>query len=192
MFLNDAKAQRSWELAYFCIESALRLGASVRIFDLGAATEMPLERALAHDWPTSDAPQIDLAAALGRIQLRAGSLRVLVSDLLCEIPPEIPIAALTGARGRAVIFAPFCKDEAHPDWSGNIHFEECESGARERRRVPAEVLARYRSAYEMHFGLWREQCVRRAVAFARVAAEGEFLACLRSEGVSSGAVLVSA
>jgi len=190
MFLNETKARRSWELAYFCMESALRLGASLRIYDLSKTpSEMPIERILAHDWPLGDQPhKPSLGAALERIPFRTGSLRVLVSDLLCEEAPDHLVPLLLSGRGRGIVLAPFSAEEAHPDWSGNIQFEDCESRTLERRRVLADVLARYLRAYDTHFSLWREQCARRGAAFAKVSAEGEFLVCLRSEAVSAGAI----
>lgn len=199
MFLTEAKAQRTWELVYFCLESALRLGAAVRVQALGQdVTEVPLEQALAHDWPrpsgpvragaTSNPVKVDVAAMLERCPLRAGSLRVLVSDLLSETPPERIMNALLHGKGRAIVFAPFCIEEAHPSWEGNIEFEECESVLRDKRRVDKDILVRYLKAYQMHFSLWREQAVRRGAGLARVAAEPPFLVSLRAEALGAGVV----
>ena len=35
-FAGAAKTARTWELVYFCLESALRLGASLKVQTLGA------------------------------------------------------------------------------------------------------------------------------------------------------------
>ena len=190
MFLNDAKGARSWELVYFAIESALRLGASVKLHTLmPEVAEMPVERALAHDWPESGSVgKSDMGVVLDRVPLRAGSLRVVISDLLSESPPEHAVVALTRSRGRAAVLAPFTHDESHPDWSGNVEFEDSETDVREKRRVEPEVLARYLRAYQSHFAMWREQCARRGIAFARVAGEGEFLPALRAEALAAGAI----
>jgi uncharacterized protein (DUF58 family) len=190
MFLNDAKSTRTWELAYFCIESALRLGASVKLHLLRHdVREMALDRALAHDWPKTEEPgKPDFAGLLERVPLRAGSLRVVISDLLSESPPERATAVLSSGRGRAAILAPFCRDEAQPDWSGNVEFEDSEVLTRDKRRVESDVLERYGVAYRNHFAMWREQCARRGLAFARVASEAEFLKALRAEAVGVGAV----
>lgn len=193
MFLNEAKATRTWELVYFCMESALRLGASLRIHALGhVGAEVPIDRALAHDWPLQDAAQnADTPALLERTPLRAGSLRVLISDLLSETPPERIMNALLQGKGRCIILAPFCNEEAHPDWDGNIEFEECERAFRDKRRVDKEILARYQRAYQTHFGLWREQVIRRGAGMARVASEAPFLGALRAEALGSGVVEMS-
>lgn len=193
MFLTEAKATRTWELVYFCLESALRLGAALRVHALGhAVAEVPLDRALAHDWPLQDPDQkADTAALLERTPLRAGSLRVLVSDLLSETPPERVMNALLQGKGRSIILAPFCTEEAHPDWDGNIEFEECERVFRDKRRVDKDILARYLRAYQLHFTLWREQAVRRGAGLARVASEAPFLAALRAEALGSGVVEMS-
>lgn len=191
MFVHEAKAARSWDLLYFCLESALRLGASLQVHALcDRAIAVPLEQALAHDWPVPGphGARPDPALVMGRVPLRAGSLRVLVADLLDETPPERVTALLSAGRGRAVILAPFCNEESQPDWSGNIEFEDAEAGTRERRRVERDVLERYRRAYETHFAMWREQCTRHGVALGRVASEPDFLTALRAEAAGAGAV----
>lgn len=193
MFLTPAKARRTWELAYFCMESALRLGAALRVQSLGQdLAELPLEQLLAYDWPVADSPmQADTARLLEKAPLRPGSLRVLVSDLLSETPPERIMNALLQGKGRGIVFAPFCQEEARPSWEGNIEFEECETSWRDKRRVDKEVHARYLRAYEMHFSLWREQAVRRGAGLARVSAEGPFLNALRAEAVGTEVVEMS-
>jgi len=190
MFLTEAKALRAWELAYFCMESALRLGASLKLHLLrDKAREMPLEQALAYDWPEAEGHEgRDFATLLESLPLRAGSLRVLLSDLLFETAPEHLTSSLASGRGRAVVMAPFCRDESQPDWVGNLEFENVETTARDKRRVEREVLDRYLQAYATHFMLWREQCTRRGLYFARVASEPDFLAALRGEAVAAGAV----
>jgi len=192
MFLTESKATRTWELVYFCMESALRVGASLKIHwlnrgteaqSLNATTEIPLEQALAHDWP------IALHAEKSAISnYCAGSLRVLISDLLQDTAPDLVVNSLQHGRGRALILVPFCNEEAHPDWSGNIEFEDCELNTSDCRRVEPDILQRYLRAYQLHFALWREQCSRRGIGMARVASEAEFLAALRVEAVTQGCV----
>lgn len=189
MFLTPEKEARTWELLYWSVESALRLGSSLKVHALGAAArETPVEQVLAYDWPQNDGDAPDVAAALERVPVRPGSLRVLLSDLLNETPPERVASALLRGRGRAIILAPFCREEAQPDWDGNIEFEECELNTRDKRRVDADILARYLRAYALHFALWRDQCTRRGIGFARVAAGADILAALRAEAVASGCV----
>ncbi len=189
MFLTETKAARTWELLYWCVESALRLGASLKVHALGETTrDTPIEQVLACDWPLQGAEKPDIVAALERTPLRSGSLRVFLSDVLSETPPERVASALLRNRGRAVILAPFCRDESQPDWNGNIEFEECELTVRDKRRVDEAVLERYQRAYALHFALWRDQCTRRGVGFARVAAEADILAALRAEAVGAGCV----
>jgi uncharacterized protein (DUF58 family) len=189
MFLTEQKAMRTWELLYWCMESALRLGASLKLHTLGEGSEeTPVERALAFDWKTIPDGKPDIAAGIERSPLRSGSLRVLLSDVLSETPPERVANGLLRGRGRAIILSPFCRDEAQPNWDGNIEFEECELVLRDKRRVDKDIMARYLRAYALHFALWREQCTRRGVGFARVASEAEMLAALRAEAVSAGCV----
>jgi uncharacterized protein (DUF58 family) len=192
MFLTETKSMRTWELVYFCIESALRVGASLKIHwlnrgieaqSLTATSEIPLEQALAHDWPIALHTEKSAMS-----NYRAGSLRVLISDLLQDTAPDLVVNSLQQGRGRALILVPFCNEEAHPDWSGNIEFEDCELNMSDRRRVEPDILQRYIRAYQLHFALWREQCSRRGIGMARVASDAEFLAALRVEAVTQGCV----
>lgn len=204
MFLGTMKAARAWELFYFCLESGLRIGGHVKLFVLGRATgdlpeEIPVERALADGWPdaviaaatgnsSAVAAPAGLADQLDRVPLRAGSLRVLVSDLLDESPPGRAAARLGAARSRSLVLAPFAAAEREPDWDGNIEFEDAERAARSRQRVDAGMLDRYRQAYRRHFAAWREECARRGLGFARVGDMGDLLAALRGEAVPAGVI----
>jgi uncharacterized protein (DUF58 family) len=190
MFLDESKTTRTWELLYFCLESALRLGASLKLHTLRLdAEETPLERALAYDWPAETPPgEPDFSALLQRVPFRAGSLRVVISDLLSASPPEQAASLLSAGRGRAIVLAPFSREEAHPDWEGNIEFENAETREREKRRVEREVLDRYLRAYQNHFAMWREQCARRGIALARIPGDGDFIPALRAEAAAAGAV----
>jgi uncharacterized protein (DUF58 family) len=202
MFLDAAKAERVWELFYFCLESGLRIGGHLKLFLLGRATgdipaELPVERALADGWPAVVAAEgrtpavaepAGLADQLDRVPLRAGSLRVLVSDLLDESPPGRAAARLGAARSRGIVLAPFAAAEREPDWDGNLEFEDAERAARSRQRVDAGMLDRYRQAYRRHFAAWHEDCARRGLGFARVGDAGDLLTALRGEAVPAGVI----
>jgi len=205
MFLGPAKATRVWELFFFCLESGLRLGGHLKLTVLGRASgevpeEVPVERALANGWPatvaasahggtaTAVAEPATLAELIGRVPLRAGSLRVLVSDLLDESPPDRVAARLSESRSRGIVLAPFAAREREPDWDGNIEFEDAERGARSRQRVDPGMLDRYRQAYGRHFAAWREACARRGLGFARVGDAGDVLTAFRGEAVPAGVI----
>lgn len=205
MFLGSAKATRVWELFYFCLESGLRLGGHLKLSVLGRTSgevpeEVPIERALADGWPATVAASTHggkaaavaepatLADQLDRVRLRAGSLRVLVSDLLDESPPDRVAARLSESRSRGIVLAPFAAREREPEWDGNIEFEDAERGARSRQRVDPAMLDRYRQAYGRHFAAWRESCARRGLGFARVGDAGDVLTAFRGEAVPAGVI----
>ena len=266
MFLNEAKAMRVWELAYFCVESALQLGASLKVHTVGRISrEVPLDQVMAGAWGVEEAgdvrsvpphpsplppgrgsffsrlwkrdrqtmahsideaakgsqrknffsrkskqdePTIPLspgervgvrgeaspathAPTHATTPLRSGSLRVLISDLLFPTAPELITTPFTANRGRGLLLAPFCAEEANPEWLGNIDFEDAETAHCEKRRVPAATLERYLLAYRRHFDLWREPCLKQGIAMARVSAEAEFVSALRAEAAKTGAVELS-
>ena len=215
MFLDEPKERRVWELFYFCLESGLRIGGHVKLFLLGRSagdvpTALPVEQAVADRWPREVGRARDDAAAatrqtpaavatpalladqLERVAFRAGSLRVLVSDLLDASPPGRAAAVVTAAGSRGVVLAPFSRQESDPDWSGNIDFEDAERRTHRRQRVESDLLHRYRQAYQRHFAVWRESCARRGVGFARVGDVGDFLAALRGDAIPAGAIEMGA
>lgn len=205
MFLDTAKATRAWELFYFCLESGLRLAGHLKLTVLGRAAderpeEVPVEQALADGWSdaitasavggrmVAVAEPAGLADQLDRVPLRAGSLRVLVSDLLDESPPSRVASRLSESRSRGIVLAPVATTERDPEWHGNIEFEDTERGTRSRQRVDGNMLDRYRQAYQRHFAAWREECSRRGLGFARVGDAGDLLTALRGEAVPAGVI----
>jgi uncharacterized protein (DUF58 family) len=190
MAVTTAKECRSWELACWVVESALQLGAALRVMVVRGAkcVELPLDQVMAGDWGPLEASQA--ALRLDAVPLRGGSLRVLVSDLLFPMAPELLVTPLTGGRGRALILAPYCQEEAAPDWSGNLEFHDAESGAVEKRRVLDETRERYLKAYTRHFQVWQEPCAKQGVPLARIASSGDLLTALRVGAVAVGAAVL--
>lgn len=186
MFLDEPKARRTMELAWFCLESALRSGAAARLFSL-QGTEVKIHEALA-GWEIETTENTPAAPDLSRIPWRAASLRILLSDLLFPVLPESFIPILLSGRGRAIMLAPACQAEATPDWLGNTELLDCETSARRDLRFSAEDLKNYASAYENHFRLWRIQAQRHGISFARVPAEPTFTDALGIEALPTGAV----
>lgn len=191
MWLDDAKARRTVELLYFCIEAALRARATLACFAVTESNvaELSLDALAAGEWPELGGGA-DRARApdLARVPWRARSLRLWISDLLFEGEAAPALAGLARPDGRAVIFAPYCLAEANPDWSGSCELTDVEGSARLLRHVDARSLARYRAAYARHFDLWRDACRRRATAFVRVAGEGAFEDALCAEALPAGVV----
>lgn len=196
MTFDPTKAARVRELATFCAESALRLGAALRVHTIDAtgATLVANEPLLAGRWtpekknaPAEKSPAVPAGLALARAPFRHGSLRVLISDLL--FPAELDgLRALAAGQGRGVVFAPWCEAEARPAWDGNHHFEDIETGVLERRRVTPSLLRRYTEAYVRHFDTWRAAARRHGVRLARIAAGADFTQTLRAEALPAGAV----
>jgi uncharacterized protein (DUF58 family) len=187
MHLDAAKSRRTWELAWFALESALRAGASVRTFSLCGA-QLTVSDALA-GWETFSPPATPAhPPEWHRVPWRAASLRLVITDLLFPGAPETFLPALLGGRGRAIVLAPYCAAESSPDWLGNTELVDCEGTGRRDVHFHADDLARYRLAYANHFVLWRTETRRLGVPMVRVDAAGDFAAALCAEGLGAGAV----
>ena len=194
MFLDTPKAGRSMELFYFAVASAMQARGSLRCYLIAGDRVTPLapEAVLSGERVAEaiGAPMQASAAlgcpALARVPWRTTSLRVWISDLL--FPGDPALNALTAGRGRAVLFAPWCRAEGDPEWSGTLEFVDCETAARRSQQVDGGLLARYHDAYTRHFQLWRDHARQSGVAFARVPADAGFLDALRPEALPNGTV----
>ncbi len=193
MLFDDAKRQRSLELFFFCMESALQAGSSLRCHAVGRTESVPWtpgtflrgrELAMLAVPPAAAA----MPPALARVPWRQGSLRVLVSDLLYPGSPESSLALLASGKGRGVVFAPYCRAEAEPDWQGNVEMVDCETQSRRVQHVDGGLLTRYAASYRRHFEIWKEHARRHAVVTARVEAEAEFAHALQADALPAGAV----
>ncbi len=194
MFAFPEKAMRAVGLWYFAMESALRHGASIRaVAARGAAHRvLDIDAVLTHRWWDElagwTAREPNEPSVLPRLPLRPGSLRVWVTDLLFPAAPEPLLAALASRNGRAVVLAPFCADEAEPDWQGNYEFVDAESHTLHLRKVEPALQERYQAAYARHFAWWKGAARKYGIPLARVAAEGPLIDALQAEAVPDGAL----
>lgn len=194
MFAFPAKEQRTLELFAFAVEASLQTGATLRCFIVRGASHRLLDNdaILAGRWP-EEIERLDAASAneppvLARLPTRAGSMRLLISDLLFPTAPESFLSSLAARNGRGIVFAPFSREESDPGWDGNYEFIDPESPNLHDHRIEPALLRRYTDAYHRHFELWKAAAARHGIALARVEAEREFLKAMRVEGASVGAV----
>jgi uncharacterized protein (DUF58 family) len=190
MFLTRAKAARTLELFAFTIACAARAGALVRAYQANSdvTRELPIDSLRAHTWEPLPKTNRLGAPTLGRVPWRQQSLRIIITDLLYPVPPEGVLGPLLHTPGRAILFCPWSRLEAEPDWDGQVDLVECESDEHRLFQVTPGRLERYRGNYRRHFALWDEACRAKHVAFARVADEGALQDRLMESAVPNGAV----
>lgn len=193
MTFTPEKTARLEALVAFCVESADRAGAPVRVHAVSGRTvrPLPVESVRKGDWrarvPATPAP----AAAPGALPWRAGALKVLISDLLFPGEPAGVLAAMAAGGGLSMVLAPALAAEAEAPARGNVELIDCESGERRRQRIDAALAERYREAYARHFALWTEAARRRGVALIRLPCEGALIDALGGEARTSGLVEVN-
>ncbi len=191
MTFMPAKARRTEELVAFCVASADRAGAPVRIHAVAgrALSAVAVEEVRAGRWRERlPAPKPESAAAPSGLPWRPGALKVLISDLLFPGDPAAALGMIATGAGVGIVLVPTLAAEAELGWRGNVELTDCESGTVRRQRADDGLAARYRDAYARHFALWREACRRRGVLFARVPCEGELTTTLGGEAFGAGAV----
>jgi len=193
MALTPEKEARSLDLFTLVLSTALHDGISLRIYAAHSAGQwrrldtqaaMTLESMPAFNSPNhKKTDQLPLA----EIPWRAGSLRVLISDLLLPQPPERELASLGREHGRVVLLAPYLQTEATPDWRGNLELHDCETKQVRQQRVEPFLLSRYQKNYQRHFELWQEEARRRGVPFARISCELSLSVAVRQQALPAGA-----
>jgi uncharacterized protein (DUF58 family) len=194
MFLTSEKEARSLDLFALVLSTALHDGTSLRIYAahsvghwrrLETVAAMTLE-SMPKFGSIDDKVKVS-QLPLTEIPWRAGSLRVLISDLLVPQPPERELASLGREHGRVVLIAPYLQIEANPDWRGNLELHDCETKQIRQQRVEPFLLSRYQKNYQRHFELWQEEARRRDVPFARISCELSLSVAVRQQALPAGA-----
>lgn len=191
MNLTPAKAQRTEELLAFCVASADRATAPLRIHAVAGrkVSALAVEQVRAGRWRERlPALAAEAGTAPSTLPWRPGALKVLISDLLFPGDPASVLSLLAAGAGVGVVLAPGLAEESELGWRGNAEITDCESSLVRRQRVDDGLALRYREAYARHFALWREACRKRGVLFARVGCEAALSAALGGEALSAGAV----
>lgn len=192
MALTPEKEARSLDLLALVISIALQDGISLRIYTAHSAglwRRMETQAAVAlESMPQLSSREVTAGQLpLAEIPWRAGSLRVLISDLLVPQPPERELANLNRDRGRTIILAPYLRTEAEPDWQGNLELHDCETTQVRQQRVEPFLLSRYRKSYQRHFELWQEAARRFSAPLARISCEPSLSVAVRQQALPAGA-----
>lgn len=130
MAVEDAKAQRTVDLAAIGALAARRAGVSVRLIALaGVAQPIELERFVGFGVELDGA--LDLADALAGAAplLRAGSVRVLVSDCLTPADPSALVRRLAQRSGGVGVLQVLAREELAPEAGETLRLIDAESGA---------------------------------------------------------------
>jgi len=192
MALTPEKEKRSLALLALVLNTALHDGISVRVYAVHSAgqwrrLEIPAALALKGLPEFGPASEKNDRLPLGEIPWRAGSLRVLISDLLLPQSPRRELAGMGRDSGRILLLAPYAQIEAEPDWSGNLELHDCETKQIRQQRVEPFLLSRYRQSYQRHFELWQEEARRQNVPLARISCELPLGVAVRQQALPAGA-----
>ncbi|WDE96382.1 DUF58 domain-containing protein [Lentisphaera profundi] len=157
MSLSKEKLFLSQLLLNFAIKSCAKNGASCKVWGLQGDKTRPYSREeCERGLLTFEGHSPDLSDSLERVELRRGSLTLLISDLLYPQDPLEVFKLLKRAGNRVLIYAPADVAEYAPDWNGDLDFIDIEDGAMKQAFIDDECLQDYHRAYEQHFQIWRE------------------------------------
>ncbi|MFU8893309.1 MAG: DUF58 domain-containing protein [Luteolibacter sp.] len=194
MFYDEGKARLSAALAFLIIQSAAATGAAIRVHTLSGSSAKTIDStALTGTHWLSDAlaeSGADTAAPPdpARVELRANTVRVFLSDLLFPGDPERMLQHLGGRGNMLVVLAPFLTEEAAPTWEGNCELIDVERASHHPGNIDSRLLDRYRTAYSNHFDLWHKAAIRHQAPIARIPADGDFTSAIFRHAIPAGAM----
>ena len=141
---RPAKAGAALDLARFALESGRAAGLSVQLVALGEQPRRVPTDELEQSGLGFDArrPLPDLLRECGSL-LRAGSQRLLISDLLVEQPPDRWLRVLGQGAGRLEVLQLLTAAERAPEVGGAWRLEDVESGASRDLVMDRSVVAAY-------------------------------------------------
>ena len=187
MWYDEGKGAQTLRLAFLFEQLCRQEAVSLRVFPLGA---VPGELRVALNWVRTAASSgggEHAVQELSALPLRHRSVRVVLSDLLFPVAPDLLLRPLVRNAGAALLLAPYAQAEQSPDADGRVELVECEGGARRQGWVDREVLADYARRYQQHFGQWREAAAAFRVIFLRTGA-GVALNAVAGELAQHGAL----
>lgn len=169
---RPAKAAAALDLARFALESGRAAGLSVQLIALGEQPRrVPMDEldqsGLAFD---ARRPLPDLLRECGSL-LRAGSQRLLISDLLVEQPPDRWLRVLGQGAGRLEVLQLLAAAERAPEVGGAWRLEDVESGASRDLVMDRSVVSAYLERLGGLTSGLREAARRLGASFLELTAE---------------------
>lgn len=206
MRAEPARASRTEALVSFCVESAARAGAPLRlhVVEEGRVRALANERVRAEGFWRTCHPTDSIGPTRGpdgaggskprahALPWRPGAMKIWISDLLFPGEPRASLHAMAAGGGCALLLAPVLAEESELTERGNVELADHEGGQPRRQRIDDALAERYRAAYARHFALWRDAARRAAVGFARVDCAGPLATALAGEARTRGVVEVAA
>lgn len=189
MLLTEEKQQRTCELFYLISACAYKSGAQLHTHLIAGAHYYPVsnEEVRSGAWAKylTDPPKSETTTApdVSLIPMKAGSLRILISDLLFAGDPVSVLRPLQARKGALFCFAPYLESEVSPDWAGNYEFQDVESQQTSPYKIDPLALKNYKAAYQRHFSLWSEAVQANQAKLARVSAELPLSDALTAEAI---------
>ena len=168
MAIDESKARAALDLATFLILAARAAGAAQRLVVLDDAPhELDPDALLAHGVAFSGRRPLHEGLTRAAPRLRAGALRVVISDFLEPTDARSLLARVGGGAGRLVLVQCLAPDEADPGAElGPTRLVDVEGDAALDLVLDASAVARYRARLATLQDGLREQARRFAGCFA--------------------------
>lgn len=194
MIYDARKARVTAALAFLTIQSAAAMGAAIRVHTLcgGNATTLDTQTLEGVQWFADACCNVAADSSVppdpARVELRANTVRVFLSDLLYSGDPERMLQQLGGRGSMLVMLVPYLDEEASPGWEGNCELIDVERATRHPGKIDAKMMARYRSGYANHFDLWSTVARRHHAALGRIPADVDFSIAILRHALPAGAM----
>ncbi len=194
MFYDLAKSRLTASLAFLAVHAASATGAGMRVHTLcgSEARSIDADAARGHAWLADAAKSVSAEAPdPARIELRANTVRIFLSDLLYPGDPGGILNRLGGHGSMLIVLTPFLASEATPAWEGNCELIDVERCTHHPGRIDGSLLQRYHRAYANHFELWGEAAKRHHAPLARIPADAGFPEAIFRHAVPAGAFVLA-
>lgn len=193
MFEENAKLEMSLALFYFCVESALSLGSTLRCYSLREDRLMLLtaESIQAGSWLERSSDSASrLVPEFDRVPWRAQSARIVVSDLLFPGLPNEVFRLFSKSASWTALLNVYSESESNPSWKGGMNLVDSETGANRILYCDQAFLKAFKLNYEKHFFLWSEFAQRTGAAYLRLDSGTALEDQLLAGGLRSGVLAV--
>lgn len=174
MAITQAKRERVRELGVLLPRLARAQGLTPATFWLGAVPRR-VDGPLPEDFEAKQA----LPALLPRVALRPCGVRVVLSDLLFDVPLQPLVRRLADGAARLVLVQVLDAGDEDPEGGEGARLVDAESGEALDRLLGPEVLDRYRARFAAHQAAVDAEARRVRAGVCRVSAGQELEACVR-------------
>lgn len=186
MALPEAKTQRAVETAALLAAAALNAGCTWQCWRMaGGMVRHGAASQRAAQWPElafGGASGLGLARG-GAAPLRRAGLRIVISDLWWDEPPEACVQTLAQGAAMLTVLHVLADEERAPALHGPVRLRDSESGDELELTVDAQTVETYVHGLARHCAAWEHACRRAQARFVALDGAAPLASALFHAGI---------